>query len=152
MPLHTILLVAARTATDPHVLAALRARAAEVSIAVTLLVPAIPARRGWTWDEGTARGEARRRMHEAVAHLRTNGIPVIAMVGDFSPLEAIRDEIRQRDYDEIMISTLPSSISRWLQADLLTRVAREFSGRVTHVRAQAEPLQLTAETGRLPAA
>ena len=55
MPLHTILLVAARTATDPHVLAALRARAAEVSIAVTLLVPAIPARRGWTWDEGTAR-------------------------------------------------------------------------------------------------
>ena len=73
------------------------------------------------------------------------------MVGDFSPLEAIRDEIRQRDYDEIMISTLPSPISRWLRSDLLTRVAGEFSGRVTHVRPEAEP-QLTAETGRLPAA
>ena len=68
-------------------------------------------------------------MHR-VAHLRANGVPVIAMVGDFSPLEAIRDEIRQRDYDEIMISTLPSPISRWLRSDLLTRVAGEFSGRV----------------------
>jgi hypothetical protein len=134
------------------VLTALRARAAEISIAVTLLVPAMPARRGWTWDEGAARREARRRMHEAVASLRTNGIPVTAMVGDFSPLEAIRDEVRQRDYDEIMISTLPSPVSRWLRADLVTRVAREFSGRVTHVRPGAEPLQLVATTDRLPAA
>ena len=62
MPLHTILLVAARTATDPHVLAALRARAAAVSIAVTLLVPAIPASRV-DLGRGAARGEARRRMH-----------------------------------------------------------------------------------------
>ena len=152
MPLHTILLVAARTATDPHVLTALRARAAEVSIAVTLLVPAIPARRGWTWDEGAARREARRRMREAVVSLRANGIPVNAMVGDFSPLEAVRDEIRRRDYDEIMISTLPSAVSRWLRADLVTRVAREFSGRVTHVQPEAAPLRMTAETGRAPAA
>ena len=119
---------------------------------MTLLVPAIPRVAGGPGTRGRPATRRAAGCTEAVAHLRANGVPVIAMVGDFSPLEAIRDEIRQRDYDEIMISTLPSPISRWLRSDLLTRVAGEFSGRVTHVRPEAEPLQLTAETGRLPAA
>lgn len=152
MQAHRILLVAARTATDPHVLTAIRARAADVPIAVTLLVPATPTPGGWTWDETTARVEARRRMHDGAARLRDAGVPVRAMVGDFSPLEAIRDEIRRRPYDEIMISTLSTRVSRWLRADLLTRVARDFAGRVTHVRPEREPVQVASEMGRSPAA
>ena len=137
-----ILLVADRTASGSHVSAAVRARAEEAPTAVTLLVPATPTRGGWTWDEASARGDASRRMHAAADGLRKQGIRVAAVLGDFSPLEAIRDEMRRERYDEIIISTLPTRTSRWLRSDLLTRVTREFSVPVTHVEGRAEPIEM----------
>lgn len=152
MHTHRILLVADRTAADPHVSAAIRARTPEAPVAVTLLVPATRPRGGWTWDEATARGEARRRMHTATADLRRAGITVTAVLGDHSPLEAIRDEMRRHAYDEIVVSTLPTRVSRWLRADLLTRVAREFPVPLVHVEAGAEPVEVAPAYVRLPAA
>lgn len=148
MHTHMVLLVADRTAALPHVSAAIRARAAEAPTAVTLLVPATPPRGGWTWDEAAARGEARRRMNAAAASLRRAGITVATVLGDFNALEAIRDEMRRRTYDEIVISTLPTRASRWLRADLPTRVAREFSVRVTHAEAGTEPVQVAPALDR----
>jgi GABA permease len=132
--------------------AAIRARANGAPTVVTLLVPATPPRSGWTWDEAAARGQARRRMNQAAANLRRTGIDVTTVLGDFSPLNAIRDEMRRRAYDEIVISTLPTRVSRWLRADLPARVAREFAVRVTHVAAGHEPVSVAPALSRSPAA
>ncbi len=152
MHIHKILLVADRTAADPHVVAAIRARAADGPIAVTLLVPTTPPRRGWTWDEASVRLDARHRMQAAVASLRRAGVAVTAVLGDFSPLEAIRDEMRRGTYDEIVISTLPTRVSRWLRADLPVRIARAFSVEVTHLQAGTELARTEPALGRAAAA
>jgi hypothetical protein len=45
------------------------------------------------------------------------------MVGDPEPLAAIQDAINIHGFDEIIISTLPSRVSRWLKLDLPHKVA-----------------------------
>jgi predicted phosphoribosyltransferase len=130
-----VLLVADRTAAGPHVVAALRARAARGPSDVTLLVPATPLPGRWTWEEGKARREAKRRMRAAASRLKRSGFAVRPVLGDFSAIEAIGDELRQRSYDEIVISTLPTGRSKWLKQDLPARVARKFDVPVTHIEA-----------------
>lgn len=133
-----ILLVANRTAAGAHLRDALLTREVEGPCRVTLLVPAVPPRKAWTWDEMDVKEQARRRMAAAVTELRCCGIDVRGVVGDFSPMESIRDAIERYRYDEIIISTLPARISRWLRQDLPTRVAREFQIPVTHMVVDAE--------------
>jgi hypothetical protein len=133
-----ILLVADPTAAARHVRDAVLARDRNESCRITLLVPAVPSGAGWTWDETEAREAARRRMEEAVAELRQAGIRASGALGDFSPLDAIRDELQRGTYDEIVVSTRPSTISRWLRHDLPTRAAKEFGLPVTHLTADAD--------------
>ncbi|MEO8477431.1 MAG: universal stress protein [Actinomycetota bacterium] len=152
MRTRTILLVADRTAAEPHVLEAICTRAAQAPTAVTLLVPASRPRGGWTWDEASARGQARRRMRTVATSLRHAGISVATVLGDFSPLEAIRDEMRRDTYDEIVISTLPTRVSRWLRTDLLTRVAREFPVQVSHVQLETGLVEVSPGVSRSSAA
>lgn len=44
-----------------------------------------------------------------------------------------------RDFDEVIVSTLPPGASRWLRLDLLHRVERRFDLPVTHVVGEAAP-------------
>ena len=39
------------------------------------------------------------------------------------PMDAIEETLREGDFHEIILSTLPRSVSRWLHADLPGRVA-----------------------------
>jgi hypothetical protein len=61
-------------------------------------------------------------------------------VGDQWPLTAMADVLLERDFDEIIISTLPSGASRWLSLGLPRRVERAFKLPVTLVIADREPL------------
>ena len=45
-------------------------------------------------------------------------------LGDSEPLMAIQDAINLGDYDEIIISTLPLGVSRWLKLDSSARRGR----------------------------
>jgi hypothetical protein len=58
-------------------------------------------------------------------------------VGDKNPMHAIRTclEREGRQFDEIIISTLPTHISRWVRMDLPQRAKREFGLPVTAVTA-----------------
>ena len=45
----------------------------------------------------------------------------------------------REQFDEIILSTLPPGVSRWLKQDLPHRVERDFSLPVSHVIATEEP-------------
>ena len=43
------------------------------------------------------------------------------VIGDAEPLMAIHDAVNLGHYDEIIISTLPLGVSRWLKLDLISK-------------------------------
>src|SRR5205085_3867791 len=88
----------------------------------------------FTWTEGHDRAEAERRLAEALARFRALGATVDGEIGDANPLEAIGDVFRgEEPFDEIILSTLPPGISRWLGQDLPTRVQKQYRVPVQHI-------------------
>jgi hypothetical protein len=65
------------------------------------------------------------------------GSKVTGSVGDSEPLMAIQDAVNLGDYDEIIISTLPLGVSRWLKLDLVSKT-RALGLPVTHVLAPSK--------------
>jgi cell pole-organizing protein PopZ len=74
----------------------------------------------------------------ALERFRKLGAEAQGEVGDERPLEAIADAVREEAFDEIILSTLPPGLSRWLRQDLPHRVERTFDVEVTHVVAEPE--------------
>jgi hypothetical protein len=129
-----VLVVANRTAESPELLEALRQRAQEGEVAFTLLVPATPHGVAWVADMHSGGSDAESHMLATVERLRAEGLEVSAgRVGDPDPVAAVQDEVNFESYDEIVVSTLPGSISKWLKLDLPHRVERSTGLPVTHV-------------------
>jgi hypothetical protein len=61
------------------------------------------------------------------------GVPVQGVVGDPDPMVAVQDAWDPRRYDEVIVATLPTGVSRWMAADLPHRVERMTGARVTHI-------------------
>lgn len=137
-----VLLVANRTAANDGLLEAVRARAQRSPASFHLVVPAHPHGLHKLVDpqEGDA-GEAERVLAEALPLLSAAaGSEVTGHVGDHEPLMAIEDAIHRASYGEIIISTLPRRLSRWLHLDLVSK-ARGTGLPVTHVEAsEREPV------------
>jgi hypothetical protein len=128
-----ILLVANQTAGGKHLRELVRERMAEAPSRFTLLVPASPPHSGLTWTESEAGALAEWRMNDALTKLRNDGAEIDGIVGDARPMDAIADVLRDDDFHEIILSTLPPGPSRWLKQDLPRRVGRTFGIPVTHV-------------------
>jgi hypothetical protein len=123
-----VLIVAHRTAATPLLLNAVRARAHRSPCAFTLLVP-----RPY-WDPDTE--EAAATLELAIPLLEeAAGGHVEGVIGDMDPLVAVRNSVTKIGIDEIIISTLPARVSRWLHRDLPHR-AEELGLPVTVVTAQ----------------
>jgi hypothetical protein len=129
-----VLLVANRTALTPALQEEVRKRAAARDATFHLLVPAHPSGLHRLVDpEVAGREEARARMEEALAALgEVAGSEVTGEVGDADPIAAIHDAMNRREFDEIVISTLPKRISKWLHVDLPSK-ARGMGLPVTHI-------------------
>ncbi|HKO27109.1 MAG TPA: hypothetical protein VJU80_06595, partial [Solirubrobacteraceae bacterium] len=85
--------------------------------------------------EDTGADEAQRVLEVALPKLSQEaGHEVTGSVGDAEPLSAIQDAVNLGNFDEIIISTLPLGISRWLKLDLVSK-ARGLGLPVTHVEA-----------------
>ena len=78
---------------------------------------------------------AQSRLHEALNRLRAEGLDARGDLGDPEPLTAIGDALALEQFDEIIISTLPTGVSRWLGMDLPSRAERRFKLPVTTVTA-----------------
>lgn len=88
-------------------------------------------------DDGLAETEA--VLAEALPKLSAAaGSEVTGAVGDPEPLMAIHDAVNLGNYDEIIISTLPRRVSKWLRLDLVSK-ARGLGLPVTHVEARHAP-------------
>ncbi len=120
-----VLVVANRTAATPALLDAVRARASRGRCRFALLVPNVVHglhRVVDPQDQDTE--EAELTLALALPLLEeAAGAPVEGLVGDSEPLAAISDAVNLHGYEEIIISTLPQPVSRWLKLDLPSKLA-----------------------------
>ncbi len=120
-----VLVVANRTAATPTLIEAVRERAARGPAAFTLLVPSSAHGLHQLVDpEDQGRSEAEATLELALPLLEdAAGAPVEPMIGVHEPLAAIQDAINLHGFDELIISTLPTRVSKWLRLDLPHKAA-----------------------------
>jgi hypothetical protein len=110
-PAH-VLVVANRTAATQTLLDAVRARVErDGAVYFHLLVPDSPGARAVV-DRAVP-------LIEAAAHRPVTG----SVARREDPMEAIEEALHEGDFDEIILSTLPPHLSRWLHMDLPSRIA-----------------------------
>jgi hypothetical protein len=83
--------------------------------------------------EDLGRRLARQRMRKQLDQMRELGASVSGEIGVADPVDAVRVVLHRWEFDEVIVSTLPGRRSRWLAADLPTRLRRGFKLPVTQV-------------------
>jgi hypothetical protein len=131
-----VLVVAHQTAATTPLLDAIKERAERGPARFHLVVPRRPHGLDKVMDpQEHGDEEAQRALADALPKLTAvAGSEVGGEVGDAEPLMAIQDALNLGHYDEIIISTLPLGVSRWLHLDLISK-ARALGPPVTHVLA-----------------
>jgi hypothetical protein len=110
-PTTRVLVVANRTAATPRFLDAVHRRAQAGPCEFALLIPDVTDRKAADWT-----------LETALRLLQRAGGKVEGLVGGADPFESVQDAVRHGNFDEIMISTLPRRVSKWLRRDLIRRV------------------------------
>ena len=136
-----VLIVANRTAAGPALFSAVGKRAHAGPCRFHLVVPATPRGMHRVVDpEVAGRWDAELSIQLAVPLLsEAAGAPVTAEVGSADPVAATHDAMHTRGFDEVIISTLPRPLSRWLRVDLCSKI-RHMGAPVTHVEAHETDL------------
>jgi hypothetical protein len=119
-----ILVVANRTAATEPLLSEIRRRSAIGPADYHLMMPASPHGLHRVVDpEDNGRDEATARLRQALPLLSAAaGTQVTGEVGSHDPIGAVADAVHHGDYDEIIVSTLPRRVSRWLKLDLPSKI------------------------------
>jgi hypothetical protein len=114
-PPRRILIVANRTAATPTLLDEVTRRARDAPTSFSLLVPDAASKDHADWTL-----ELALPLLERAAGAPVNGI---SAEGE-DPIDAVRQAVDTGAFDEIVISTLPRRVSRWLRRDLPSQVER----------------------------
>jgi hypothetical protein len=133
----SVLVVAHQTAANSSLLEAVHDRAQQGPARFHMVVPRQPHGMHRVVDPNEAgEVEANAVLDEALPKLsEAAGQEVTGSVGDPEPLMAIHDAVNLGEYHEIIISTLPLGVSRWLRLDLISK-AKAIGLPVTHVTAK----------------
>jgi len=107
-----VLVVANRTAATPQLLEAVRERRERGPCEFALLIPDITDRKRADWTL-----EAALPLLERKAGGRVEGL-----VGGPDAFASVQDAVRDGDFDEVIVSTLPRKSSKWLRRDLIRRI------------------------------
>ena len=141
--MRTLLLVGNQTLEDERVLEEVAARAG-ADARVLVVVPATHSAHQGAGRRPPVAGDAdgvgddaglaiaRWRLGVAVDRLRAAGVQAEGRVGDADPYVAVTKVLAEEPVDEILVSTLPPSTSRWLGVDLPGRL-RHKTGRPVEV-------------------
>jgi hypothetical protein len=147
---HSALVVAGRSADSPALAATLRLHHGP-GTSFTLLVPATPYGFAWATDMNSGWPEATARAERAAAQMRQSGLVVEeTIVGDPDPFAAVGDVLHCREFDEVIVSTLPRGVSTWLKIGFPGRLRRLTELPITRItvdqpeRARVSERQLAA--------
>jgi hypothetical protein len=77
--------------------------------------------------------QAERRLREALATLRSEGIEAHGQVAHPDPFTAAMHAVRDESIDSILVSTFPEQRGSWLRRDLVGRLQSEAKVPVEHV-------------------
>jgi hypothetical protein len=138
--MRSYLVVGNQTLAGPELTAAIAERiAGGDSTHFHVVVPATPVEGSFTWDEDKAYAAARDRLEAMLGHIRTMGAEASGEVGHKDPVEAARDALRSHPSDEVILSTLPPGLSRWLGQDAPSRLKAAIAVPVIVITAAKEP-------------
>lgn len=82
-----------------------------------------------------ARRRSQHRLQAMVASITALGGEADGEVGSTDPVKAVSSVLDREAFDEVIVSTLPAGISRWLKLDLASRISRMSDAPVTTVEA-----------------
>jgi len=120
-----VLVVAHKTAATPALIDAVRLRAERGFAEFHLLVPAPHPTllHHEVSPPGVTEGEQVLALALPLLAEATGRIVDGSVSRRHDPMDAIEETLYNADYDEIILSTLPRAVSRWLHIDLPSRVA-----------------------------
>jgi hypothetical protein len=126
--MRSYLIVANQTLTSESLREAISARLADGPLRAHVVVPMSAGAGRLSWDdEGKSRATAQARLEEMLERLKGMGVEADGEVGDRDPVAAVRDALRGRQVDEVVLSTLPPGISRWLGQDIPSKLRHNVS-------------------------
>lgn len=120
--MRSYLIVANQTLTSESLREAITARLADEPVRTYVVVPMSPGTGRLSWDEQESRAVAKERLDDMLERLREMGAEADGEVGDRDPVMAVRDALRRQEVDEVIVSTLPRGLSRWLGEDVPSRL------------------------------
>jgi hypothetical protein len=94
--------------------------------------------------DGRAVRAARERLGQLLESLRSDKIVAAGMIGDPDPYTAAMNALQYFHISEVVISTLPSNRSAWVEKGLVEKIERESGKPVQHVEAKEEPSEVKA--------
>jgi hypothetical protein len=84
--------------------------------------------------EGRRRAE--KRLQQMLEKIESAGGVADGEVGVADPVVAVKAALKSQNPDEVIVSTLPSGISRWLKMDLPSKVSRMTDAPVVTIEAE----------------
>lgn len=122
-----VLVLANETVAGRTLLDAVRRRAEEGPLRVTVVCPQNAPRAGYVFYADERRSVAERRLRATLDLLHEAGIAARGAIVDPDPLQALRDALEEHEPDEVIVSTHPEERSGWLRGNLIDR-ARKVVG------------------------
>lgn len=83
-----------------------------------------------------ARQRSEQRLRVMIDRITSLGGRADGEIGDTDPFRAVERVLQRDTFDEVIISTLPAGLSRWIKMDLPSRVERATETPVTTVEAE----------------
>jgi hypothetical protein len=88
--------------------------------------------------DGRAVSAARERLNQLLESLRSEQIVVAGMIGDPDPYTAAMNALQYFHISEVVVSTLPSNRSEWVEKGLVEKLQQNGGKPVEHIEAKDE--------------
>ena len=121
----SILVVANVTADSDELTDALRQRAEQGRVRVQLVVP--------IGGSGPDREAGERQLERGLDRMAEAGVEAQGQVVRGDPVQAVHEVWDPVAIDEIIVSTLPTGVSKWLRIDVPHRLEKLTGARVQHI-------------------